>query len=57
MKLSDMAINMIMKRGCISDIRNLKIDFDIPTDDPEKKPVKVTMCIEHIEVKLAEKEK
>ena len=47
MKLSDMIISMIIKKGIINEIRNMECDVDIPDTN-----VKVKIKAEHITIKL-----
>ena len=63
MKLTDMLISTIIKKGILYEARNIDVDFDIPTDKLRTeqegetlKKIKVHVKVEHMSIQI-EKEK
>lgn len=52
MKLTDVMVNLILKKGILGEFRNLETEFEIPAEEPNKKPIKITVKAEHIQIKL-----
>lgn len=59
MKLADMVISAILKKGILYEARNIDVDFDIPTEKlceskegNEFKTVKVHVKAEHMSIRI-----
>lgn len=55
MKLSDMIISAIIKRGILYEARNCDINFDIPLSGKEEK-IKVTFRADNMTLKIEKDE-
>lgn len=51
MKISDMIISAIIKKGILYEARNVDIDVDIPTEK-EGKTIKVNFKAEHMSIRI-----
>lgn len=58
MKISDMLISMIIKKGILYEVRNCDLEFDIPISEisgeeevPDKK-IKIRVKAEHMTLKI-----
>jgi hypothetical protein len=49
-KVSDMIVNMILKKGVMGEFRNFETKVDIPQESGE--PITVTIKAEHLQVRL-----
>ena len=63
MKLSDMIISAIIKKGILCEARNLDVEFDIPTDQLMQlkeggvfKKTTVHVKVDHVTVKVDKEE-
>ena len=59
MKLTDMVISAIIKKGILYEARNIDVDFDIPTEklceskeENKFKTVKVHVKAEHMSIRI-----
>lgn len=54
MKLADLIVSAILKRGILSEVRNMDLDFEVPvsTEEGTEKKMLVKMKIEHITVRI-----
>lgn len=49
-KVSDMIVNMVLKKGVIGEFRNFETKVDIPQESGE--PITITIKAEHLQVRL-----
>lgn len=50
-KLTDMLVSAILKKGILGEIKPFKTEIEIPQDN-DKKPIKITITSDCIQVKL-----
>lgn len=52
MKITEIIINQLIKRGLNGEIKNFKTTIDIPRDNPKDTPIKVTITAETLQIKV-----
>lgn len=52
MKITEVIINTLIKRGLGGDIKNLKTTIDVPATNSTDPPIKITITAETIHIKV-----
>ena len=52
MRLADVLLNTVIKKGCSSEIKNFKTTVDVPNQDPDKEPIKIVISSDLIQIKI-----
>lgn len=52
MKIPEMLINTLIKRGLSGEIKNFKTTVDVPQTNPTDPPIKITITAETLQIKV-----
>ncbi len=52
MKLTDMVISAIIKKGILGEARNVDVTFDIPSETEGLKGMRINVKAEHVSVRI-----
>ena len=52
MKITDMIVSALLKRGMVYEARNVDVEFDIPKEDDASENTKIHIKVEHMSIRI-----